>query len=281
MPDLVLVFFCKKSPMINSSFAEGDLQPKAFYVSWQHCNNTQELKTCIFASLHTCNDMQWHASWATLALTHTCTSHDAYLSTDSERDKTPTTCRLVECALTTDKHIRPLWLCASIQVCNIQPGLASTNTCTCHDDYSVAKTHKMPWVALQVIFCKRATKYRALLRKITCEDKASCGSWPPCTTTVALMHIRLPPLDSLHTASATASATAPQCRQLVQHTVTLSRRARRMNVASLYTCTLDDSLYTCTLDDSRKAYTFHDSCLNPESKCNTTHDVDMQRGLPH
>jgi len=217
--------------------------------------------------IHITTHMQWHASWATLALTHTCTSDDAYLSTDSQCNKTPTTCRLIECALTRDIHIRRLWLCASIQVCNIEPSLTSTNTCTCHDDHSVAKTHKMPWVALQVIFRKRATNYRALLRKMTCENKASCGSWPPCTTTVASMHIRLLTLDSLHT----ASATTPQCRHLEQHTVTLSRRARRMTVASLY---------TCTLDDSRKAYTFDDSCLNPESKCNTTHDVDMQRGLP-
>ena len=34
---------------------------------------------------------------------------------------------------------------------------------------------------MQVIFRKRATKYRALLRKITCKDKASYGSSPPCS----------------------------------------------------------------------------------------------------
>jgi len=34
---------------------------------------------------------------------------------------------------------------------------------------------------LQVIFRKRATNYRALLRKITSKDKASYGSAPPCT----------------------------------------------------------------------------------------------------
>ena len=33
---------------------------------------------------------------------------------------------------------------------------------------------------LQVIVCKRATKYRALLRKMTYKDKASYGSLPPC-----------------------------------------------------------------------------------------------------
>ena len=33
---------------------------------------------------------------------------------------------------------------------------------------------------LQVMFCKRATNYRALLRKMTCQDKASYDSAPPC-----------------------------------------------------------------------------------------------------
>ena len=34
---------------------------------------------------------------------------------------------------------------------------------------------------LKVIFCKRATNSRALLRKMTCKDKASYDSTPPCT----------------------------------------------------------------------------------------------------
>jgi len=34
---------------------------------------------------------------------------------------------------------------------------------------------------MQVSFRKRATNYRARLRKMTCEDKASYGSSPPCT----------------------------------------------------------------------------------------------------
>jgi len=50
--------------------------------------------------------------------------------------------------------------------------------------YSVAKTHTMP--SLQVIFRKRATNYRALLRKMTYKDKASYDSTPPCTTSVIL-----------------------------------------------------------------------------------------------
>jgi len=36
---------------------------------------------------------------------------------------------------------------------------------------------------LQVIFRKRVTNYRALLRKMTCKDKASYGTSTPCTHT--------------------------------------------------------------------------------------------------
>jgi len=38
------------------------------------------------------------------------------------------------------------------------------------------------WLKLQVIFRKRATNHRALLRKMTCKDKASYDPTPPCTT---------------------------------------------------------------------------------------------------
>ena len=43
-------------------------------------------------------------------------------------------------------------------------------------------------LTLQVIFCKRATSFKALLRKMTCKDKASWGSSPPCTPTVATLY---------------------------------------------------------------------------------------------
>ena len=37
---------------------------------------------------------------------------------------------------------------------------------------------------LQIIFHKRATKYMSLLRKMTCKDKASYESSPPCSVCV-------------------------------------------------------------------------------------------------
>jgi len=43
--------------------------------------------------------------------------------------------------------------------------------------YTVAKTHRMLY-KLQVNFCKRATNYRALLRKMTYEDETFYDSSP-------------------------------------------------------------------------------------------------------
>jgi len=37
------------------------------------------------------------------------------------------------------------------------------------------------YLKLQVIFRKRATKYRALMREMTCKGKAPYESSPPCT----------------------------------------------------------------------------------------------------
>jgi len=41
---------------------------------------------------------------------------------------------------------------------------------------------------LQVIFCKRAIHYRALLQKMTYKDKPSHASSPPCTTICRQFH---------------------------------------------------------------------------------------------
>jgi len=51
------------------------------------------------------------------------------------------------------------------------------------------KPLRLPRAKLQVIFRKRAINYRALLRKIIYEDKASYDSMPPCTYEVAIAHM--------------------------------------------------------------------------------------------
>ena len=42
----------------------------------------------------------------------------------------------------------------------------------------------------QVIFRQRAIDDKVLLRKMTCKDKASYGSLPPCMSNACMMHAR-------------------------------------------------------------------------------------------
>jgi len=64
----------------------------------------------------------------------------------------------------------------------------------------------MKCLELQVIFCKRATNYRALLRKMTYKDKASYASSPPFNKKIELLSTKL-------------QHTATHCRTL-QHNTT-------------------------------------------------------------
>jgi len=50
-----------------------------------------------------------------------------------------------------------------------------------HDGLDTGWRRHIKCLKLQVIFCKRAINHRAVLRKMTCDDKASHGSSPPCT----------------------------------------------------------------------------------------------------
>jgi len=68
-------------------------------------------------------------------------------------------------------------------------------TCICHTySHTHLATHDTGWrrligcLKLQVIFRKRATKYRALWRKMTYEDKASYDSTPPYTNICFIKH---------------------------------------------------------------------------------------------
>ena len=58
---------------------------------------------------------------------------------------------------------------------------ASTQRTTLREVYTGWR-RRIGCLKLQVIFCKRATNYRALVRKMTNNDMASYASSPPCTT---------------------------------------------------------------------------------------------------
>jgi len=51
-----------------------------------------------------------------------------------------------------------------------------------HDSWDTGWRRPIGCLKSQVIFCKRATNYRYLLRKMNCKDKTSYDSTSPCTT---------------------------------------------------------------------------------------------------
>jgi len=55
-------------------------------------------------------------------------------------------------------------------------------TCKTNRPHTKGTRLLLETIKLQVIFRKRVTNYRALVRKLTCKDKASYGSSPPCRT---------------------------------------------------------------------------------------------------
>jgi len=65
---------------------------------------------------------------------------------------------------------------------NLNPKPCVMNRGYCQYEYRIQDTEwcrPIGCLKLQVIFCKRATKYRALWQKMTYQDQVSYGSSPP------------------------------------------------------------------------------------------------------
>ena len=78
----------------------------------------------------------------------------------------------------------------------------------------VAKTHRMPY-KLQVIFHKRATNYRALLRKMTCNDTPHCR-WTVVAGTDLCWCITKNSTPSCHVSSMYGHLTSVLCSRLLK-----------------------------------------------------------------
>jgi len=73
-------------------------------------------------------------------------------------------------------------VCCGVLQVNAVTSRSSVGMCEkIHEDGYTGWRRPIGCLELQVIFRKRATNYRALLRKMTYEDKASHDSTPPCT----------------------------------------------------------------------------------------------------
>jgi len=72
-------------------------------------------------------------------------------------------------------HVAYEWILRNVSCC-IQVNLVKYKWVMSHTGWR----RPIGCLKLHVIFCKRATNYRALLQKMTYEDKASYDSTPPC-----------------------------------------------------------------------------------------------------
>jgi len=59
---------------------------------------------------------------------------------------------------------------------------------TCVNAFDTGWRWPIGCLKLQVIFRKRATNCKALSRKMTCTDKASYGSWAPCSAYLCIQY---------------------------------------------------------------------------------------------
>jgi len=72
------------------------------------------------------------------------------------------------------------WCVCAVCVCVSRVGVCACVKCHIVNTYDTGWQRPTGCLNLQVIFGKRATNYRALLRKMTYKDKASYASSPPC-----------------------------------------------------------------------------------------------------
>ena len=96
------------------------------------------------------------------------------------------------------------------EVFEIAPG-NNYNTSTPHSLYT-GRRKLIGCLKFQVIFRKRATNYRALLRKMTCNDKTSYDSTPPCTVNCDAVNVNTRTLcDAVNVSSDTVNVSSQLC----------------------------------------------------------------------
>jgi len=133
--------------------------PYIWHMTWLRCCITREQALPSFVS-YVCYDLFVCVSWLMCMcdVTHQYMWHDSGAASRARKRRPPTS-RL----LSGELHVSASTMSLSMSVC----------------ERECAKTHRcLIW---QVIYRKRATNCRALLRKITYTNMASYRSSPPCT----------------------------------------------------------------------------------------------------
>jgi len=164
--------FLQKSPVISGSFAERDLQLEAYYASWPPCilipfSSIIDTHACIHTScIHTYIDACVHSCAHTYIHTYIHAYLHAYTNTNKH---------------TTHKHAQ--------MPRSLSGKHTHTHTHThTHAHMCTAWRNLIGSPKLQIVFHKRATEYRSLVRKMTYKHKGSYESWPPCMHTHASVY---------------------------------------------------------------------------------------------
>jgi len=151
--------FPQKSPVMTCSFAKIDLQLEA---------SNGSSPPCCEEMMHVASVYElWKWVWA-----HTWMGHAAHMSESCHTHRHRVlTGGSEQMRHVTHTHMNDLCHTHRHRVLNARTGWQRPIGC----------------LKLQVFFCKRATDYVALLRKVTCEDKASNESSPPSSEQMSHM----------------------------------------------------------------------------------------------
>jgi len=139
---------------------------------------------------------------------------------------------------------------------------------------------------LQVIFCKRATKYRTLLRKMTTEYKASCDSTPShtCDTPqyIELCNELMSYVSRTHVmyVSRTHVIDTPQRIACMSHVTRVTVPHSQVWHASPHTCDMTPRTHVTWLNTQGyhtcdMTHPTHVTCLTPHVWYDSSHTCDM------
>jgi len=163
-----------------------------------HCNTLQHTSTHCHTLQHTathcmtvnamCRQICVHISISELMYTHTNDETSIHLCSSSELTYTHTMINISELTYT---HTRDEQALPPLFTTKVQG--SEDPLCVCHPQKSPMYPQKSLYypqkrplgcLNLQVITHKRATNHWALLQRMTCGEKASYGSTPPCSSSL-------------------------------------------------------------------------------------------------
>ena len=160
-------YILQKRPVILRSLRDKGLHARTRQHSATHCNTLQHSATLTLRTRH-CNTVSFDMR---IPKQPVCCSVLQYVAVCcSVLQCVAVCCSVLQCDAVCCSVLQCVAMCCSV--------LQSHMTCAYQNNHLSLQNPCVRW--FRIIFCKRATKYMALLRKMTYKDKTSYGSSPPC-----------------------------------------------------------------------------------------------------